>query len=144
MFRRKQSGDDIEAHVSGPVQGQVAIGRDIAQQQSVGSMAVEVTADERAQLGEALDELRRQVAAEAPADRAGAALERVEELAEAINASDPDVVTTMAYIRGWFLKNLPALGGSVAGVLVHPVVGKLVAAAGEAAAAQFEQLLGGK
>jgi len=48
----------------------------------------------------------------------------------------------MQYVRGWFAKHLPGLAGSVVGVVVHPVVGKLVTAAGDAAVAQFEQLLG--
>jgi len=141
MFKRKHSGDDIEAHVTGPVQGQVAIGRDIAQQQSVGAMAVEVTPDERAQLQQALAELRSQITALAPPERCGPALERIDELEEAIAAPRPDL-TTMQYVRGWFAKHLPAVAGSVAGVVIHPVVGKLVAAAGDAAVAQFEQLLG--
>lgn len=141
MFRRKQSGDDIDARVIGPVQGQVAIGRDIAQQQTVGSMAVEVTPDERAQLQQALADLRAQVAAEASPQRTAPALERIDELEEAIMASEPDL-TTMQYVRGWFAKHLPGLAGSVVGVIVHPVVGKLVAAAGDAAVAQFEQLHG--
>jgi len=141
MFKRKQSGDDIEAQISGPVQGQVAIGRDIEQHQSVGSMAVEVTPEERSQVQQALADLRAQVAAQAPPHRSAQALERVDELEQAIMAPEPDV-TTMQYVRGWFAKHLPGLAGSVVGVVVHPVVGKLVTAAGDAAVAQFEQLLG--
>jgi len=141
LFRRKHSGDDIEAHVTGPVQGQVGIGHHIDQRQSVGSMAIEVTDDERAQVRQALAELRALVAAEAPAERAASALERVDELERAIGKPEPDV-TTMAYVRNWFASELPALAGSVAGIVIHPVVGKLVAAAGDAAVAQFKSLLG--
>jgi hypothetical protein len=142
MFRRKQSGDDIEARVTGPVQGQVAIGREIAQQQSVGRMAVEVTPDERAQLDQAFAQLRESVSAAAPEDRREAALERLDELEHATTDGEPDL-PTIHYVRGWFAKHLPDLAGSVVGVLVHPVVGKLVASAGDAAVDQFNQMLRG-
>jgi hypothetical protein len=140
MFRRKQTGDDIEARVTGPVQGQVAIGREIVQQQAVGSMATGPTPDERLELKRAIDALRAQVAADAPADQRAAAVERIDELEQAIDADEPDV-TTLRYVRGWFAKHLPGLAGSVVGVVVHPVVGKLVEAAGDAAVAQFRQLV---
>jgi len=140
MFKRKQSGDDIEAQISGSVQGQVAIGRGITQQQSAGNMSAGPTPEERLELRQAILALRAQVAALAPPEQRAQALERIGELDEAISAGEPDV-TTMRYVRGWFAKNLPGLAGAVVGVVVHPVVGKLVEAAGDAAVAQFQQLL---
>jgi hypothetical protein len=141
MFRRKQTGDDIEARVTGPVQGQVAIGREIAQHQSAGAMTVQVTQDERAQLRQAFADLRAQVAADAPGEHRAAALERVDELEEATTAGPPDL-TTIAYVRGWFARRLPGLAGTVVGILVNPIVGKLVASAGDAAVEQLRQLTG--
>ena len=140
MFRRSQRSNDIHAHVSGSVQGQVAIGQGIDQRQSVGTMAAEVTPGERAELQQALAALHALVDAEAPANRVGPAHARIDELEEAILADEPDL-TTMQLVRGWFARHLPGIAGSVVGVVVHPVVGKLVAAAGDAAVAQFEQLL---
>lgn len=100
-----------------------------------------MTPDERAQLREALAGLRAQIAAQAPPEHAAGALAHVNELEQAIGADEPDV-TTIAYVKDWFGKHLPGLAGSVVSVVVHPVVGKLVAAAGDAAVAQFKQLLG--
>jgi hypothetical protein len=45
----------------------------------------------------------------------------------------------MEYVKNWFGKHLPGLAGTVVGVLVHPVVGKLVEAAGDAAADEFKK-----
>jgi hypothetical protein len=42
----------------------------------------------------------------------------------------------------WFGKNLPTLAGSITGLIIHPVVGKIVEAAGELAASQFRALFG--
>jgi hypothetical protein len=137
MFRRKHDGDDIEARVDGHVQGQLAVGRNITQRQSVGAMTADVSSEEWGQLRAALSELRARIAEQAPPEQSAAALERLTELERAITAPSPDL-TTMEYVRGWFSRQLPALAGAVAGILVHPTVGKLVAAAGEAAAARFE------
>jgi len=128
------SGDRISGTVSGPVQGQVGIGKDIHQTQSVGSMTQEVTEAEMAELRQAFADLRTEVAAGAPAESRDAALERVGELEEAVTAEEPDL-TTAQYVKRWFSKNLPGVAGSVAGILIHPVVGKLVQGAGEAAVA---------
>ena len=60
---------------------------------------------------------------------------------EAVVAEERDL-TTLQYIRTWFGKNLPTLAGSITGLIIHPVVGKIVEAAGEPAASQFRALLG--
>jgi hypothetical protein len=49
----------------------------------------------------------------------------------------------MEYVKGWFAKHLPGLAGAVTGVIVHPIVGKLVEAAGETLAAEFKRRFGG-
>lgn len=82
------------------------------------------------------------MAAEAPPEKKEAALERVQELEEAVTAEKPDL-TTMEYVKQWFVKNLPGLAGAVTGVVVNPIVGKLVEAAGDALAAEFRRRFGG-
>jgi hypothetical protein len=88
-----------------------------------------------------VEELRAHVAAESPEDQRAAALERVDELRDAVVAEEPDL-TTMAYVRRWFARNLPKLAGAVTGLILNPVVGKVVEAAGELAAGEFRRLFG--
>ena len=60
------------------------------------------------------------------------------ELQEAITATEPDL-TVMEYAKSWFAKNLPQVAGTVASLVVHPIVGKLVGAAGDKLAADFRR-----
>jgi hypothetical protein len=128
------TGDTISAQITGAVSGQVAVGKRIAQQQTTG--AADVTPDELAQLRQAFADLRADVAAQAPPERQAAAVERVEELEQAVLAEEPDV-TTIAYVGRWFKTNLPGLAGAITGIVVHPVVGRIVGAAGNAIAAEL-------
>ena len=130
------TGDSISANITGDVSGQVAVGKHIAQQQTVG--AADLSADELAQLRQAFADLRASVAAQAPPERRAAAVERVEELEQACLADEPDM-TTIAYVGRWFQTNLPALAGAVTSIFVHPVVGRVVGAAGEAIAAELRR-----
>jgi len=137
MNQDKSTGDHISANVTGPVQGQVAVGKDIRQRQAAGDMKIEITEAELAELSQAFTDLKAEVEANAAPEQKEAAGERVNELEEAITAEEPDL-TTVQYVKRWFVKNLPAVAGSVTGILIHPVVGKLVQSAGEAIAAQFQ------
>ncbi len=141
MSEQKKSGDVIRAKISGPVSGQVAVGKDIIQEQTVGAAQPEVTEADLAALRQLLADLKAQVEVEAPPEEKDAALERVEELEEALTAKEPDL-TTMEYVKRWFAKRLPGLAGSVAGIVIHPIVGKLVKASGEALAAEFRHRFG--
>ncbi len=134
-------GDSINATISGDVSGQAAVGKGISQTQTRVSTAPAVTAAELAELKKLLTDLQAKVAAEAPAEKKEAAVERVEELKEAVTAEKPDL-STMEYVKNWFAKNLPALAGSVTSVVVHPIVGKLVELAGETLAAEFRRRFG--
>jgi hypothetical protein len=136
--QEKPSGDVIRATISGDVSGQVAVGKGITQIQTIGATSPQVTEAELAELRQVLVGLKAKVAAEAPPDKKDAALERVAELEEAVTAEEPDL-PTMEYVKGWFAKNLPGLAGAVTSVVVHPVVGKLVEAAGDALAAEFRR-----
>jgi hypothetical protein len=141
--QEKPSGDVIRATISGDISGQVAVGKGITQIQTIGATPPQVTEADLAELRQVLVGLKAKVAAEAPPDKKGAALERVAELEEAITAEGPDL-PTMEYVKGWFAKNLPGLAGAVTSVVVHPIVGKLVEATGDALAAEFRRRFGGE
>ena len=143
MSEEEKPGDVIRATISGDVSGQVAVGKGITQTQTVGAARPEVTEGDLAELRQVLADLKEKVAAEAPPEKKGAALERVDELEQAITAEEPDL-TTMEYVKRWFVKNLPGLAGAVTSVVVHPIVGKLVEAAGDALAAEFRRRFGGE
>jgi len=124
---------------TGPLNNsQVAVGNDITQTNTVNGDRPQVTSAELAELRQMLAELKAEVAANAPTDKKAAALERVTELEEAVTAEKPDL-TTMGYVKNWFVKNLPSLAGAVISVVVHPIVGKLVEAAGEMLASELKQ-----
>ena len=90
---------------------------------------------------EQLDELRTAIAALAddvstrlPDDRRDAALEQVQEIADAtIGAAEVDVPRLRRVAR-WFAKNAPELAGAVSGLLFGPAVAALVGRAGGLAA----------
>ncbi|HLF74617.1 MAG TPA: hypothetical protein VI524_09735 [Anaerolineales bacterium] len=137
MLSEAQSNDKITATIRGPVSGQIAVGKGITQISAPGWTARPSEA-ELASLRQAFAELREQVSAGSPPEKQPAALERVDELEEAITSSEPDL-STMEYVKVWFGKNLPGLAGAVTGLIVHPVVGKLVEAAGDVLAAEFRR-----
>jgi hypothetical protein len=140
----KPRADAVSANVEvGSNSGQIAIGNQVEQHQALGDAAVAAVTDaEREQLRHAFAQLRAQVEAGAPAERRAAAVERVDELEGAVFAKQPNV-TTIRYVADWFRTNLPALAGTVVGVVVHPIVGKLVQTTGELLAGDLRDLLDG-
>jgi hypothetical protein len=74
--------------------------------------------------------LRELVGAQAPAELRGQAVAHVEELEQSVIADRPDT-NKIESIKRWFRDHLPALAGAVVSVIVHPLVGSIVAAAGE-------------
>ena len=129
------SGDAISANITGNISGgQVAVGKHIAQEQTVSAAAV--SSEELAQLKTAFDDLASEVEAQSPPERRAAAVERVAELEQAVLADEPDI-TTIQYVGRWFRSNLPQLAGTVASIVIHPIVGKIVGAAGDALVAEF-------
>ncbi len=124
-------GDVIRGQVIGSTPGQVVIGKGNEQHQALGDAAVAaVTEAEREQVRLSFARLREQVAAQAPAEQRGPAVERVEELEQAVFSEQPDL-TTIQYVTRWFRRNLPDLAGSVTGLVVHPLVGRLVQVAAD-------------
>lgn len=141
MSEEKKSGDSISATI-GDVsdRSQVAVGHHINQTQTHGAPPV-VTEEEMAQLRQMFDELKTKIAHEVPAGAQEKALERVDELQQAVTAKEPDL-TTMEYVRNWFVKNLPSVAGSVVSLVVHPIVGKLVEVGGDALTSTFRKRFG--
>jgi hypothetical protein len=141
----KESADHIQAQIGDHAQ-QVAVGKDIIQQQQI-SGTIEVTEADLEQVRRLFAELKRQIEQSAPPEKKSAALERVGELENEFAGQKPSL-TTLEYVRNWFGKNLPSLLGAVTSVLVNPIVGKVVEAAGEIAAGElkrrFGQQAGGK
>jgi hypothetical protein len=134
-------GGDVHATISGAVSGQVAVGNDITQSQQIASFTGAVSADDVRALKALIAELRTKVDGAAPAEQKAAALERDAELEEAVTAPVPDL-STLEYVKGWFDRHLPTLAVSVTSLVVHPLVGKLVGAAGDSLAAEFRRRFG--
>ena len=131
----------IEANFSGNISGQVAIGENISQVQTIKVENSSVTEADLITLHKMITELKSRISSTAPADKQADALEKVSELEQAITGEKPDI-STMEYVRNWFGKNLPQLAGAVTGLVVNPIVGKLVEAAGETIAHEFKRRFG--
>lgn len=161
--KKKESGGGLSISIGGSVGGSVAVGDHNVQIGSAGpgstvivggetaqqsfdarqqaSLARPLTPEEIASLADAFRSLDKQIEQDAPAERKEEARQQVEQLKEAVAAEKPDV-PAMEKARGWFVENLPAMLGAVTSILTHPIVGKLVEAAGEFTLDQFRQRLG--
>jgi hypothetical protein len=142
MNSNEGTGDSIHVNIQGPVSGQVAAGRGISQTRMTSASRGAVTEADLDELRHVLLDLQAQVNAHSPPDQKTAAIERVRELQTAIISEKPDL-TTMEYVRNWFVKHLPALAQSVGSIVVHPIVGRLVEAGGETLVAEFRRRFGG-
>ncbi|MFL5824956.1 MAG: hypothetical protein ACJ76V_00375 [Thermoleophilaceae bacterium] len=116
-------------------QSQVVVGDYNTVSQKVG-----LTPEEAAELKSVFGDLKTAVADQAPEDRRDEALAQAEELEQAVVATEPDPGRIRKVIR-WFRDNAPQLAGTVASVVINPLVGKVVEAAGEAIADQFRQVV---
>jgi hypothetical protein len=132
--------DHITANltVEGDFNGQFAQGSQIQQERKAHGFKPEVTEQDLAEFRARLEELRAMVEAQAPADERAAAIARVDELEQAVTAEKPRV-STMEYVRDWFVDNVPKLAGAVTSVIVSPIVGKLVQAGGDLASAELRR-----
>lgn len=124
------------------VSGQVAIGNNNIQSQTITTKNLTVSEAELKALQKMFENVKDQIAKTAPEEKQEKALEKVTELEEAINTDKPDL-TTMEYVKNWFEKNLPQLAGAVTGLVVNPIVGKLVEVAGNTIAQEFKRRFGG-
>jgi hypothetical protein len=128
----------IKAEIGDVTQGQVAVGRDISQSQTVLNAAAPPTADELAALTAAFTDLKAQVEREAPPDVREEAVRQTEALQQATVTEKPDV-SVMAAAKQWFLAHAPGLLGAVTAVVINPVVGKIVSSAGDAIAKEYQK-----
>ncbi len=138
MSKKPGRSRGVTVNIDGDITGQVAIGQNIHQAQSLRASALALTEAELKILSELIAGLKQQVSTQAPPDKKEPALEKVSELEQAINAKKPDI-STMESVRNWFVKNIPGIAGAVTGVVVNPIVGKLVEAAGETIADEFKR-----
>jgi hypothetical protein len=135
---KQRTGDHFETHI-GSVSGPVHTGKGdiIIQRWQARGVAVE----EIEALRRLFADLRARVAAEAPPELAQEAQTQVDALEQEATAEKPDV-DRMQRVREWFLKHLPRVAGTVTSVLVNPILGKVVEAAGDLAAEELRQRFG--
>lgn len=138
-YNNHASMNDINVTIDGNISGQVAVGQNINQSKT--EVHSSITAQEMEELRELFVQLRSKVESETLADKKDAALERVDELEQAITDKKPDL-STMEYVRNWFVKNLPEVAGAVVSIVVHPIVGRLVEVTGDALTADFKMRFG--
>jgi hypothetical protein len=132
--------DWIKANISGTNYGMVIIGNSNTQVHNQ-EVITAPSEEDRASLNQLLAGLRQRVAQEVPTEKQAPALERVGELEEALSVSEPDL-STMEYVKKWFERHLPDLAGAVTGIIMNPIVGKLVGAAGDILALEFRRRFG--
>ena len=119
--------------------GQVAVGHHIDQQQTT---YAPVTAEDRAELAQAIAELRELIRTAAePAER-DEALQRTDELEKAITAETPKL-STIEYVRDWITDHVRPAAAAVQALVLSPVLAKFVAAGGDALLAEFRRRFGG-
>ena len=136
----EKTGKSYTAHISGGVSGQFIQGDGNVQVHTV-SGAGEVTEADLAALRSLLDELKARVETEAPPEKKDEALAQVQELEESIAGKEPDV-DRMSGVKSWFKRHLPTLAGAVVSVVINPIVGKVVEAAGTGLASEIERRFG--
>ncbi|MGE5373463.1 MAG: hypothetical protein ACM3XO_00280 [Bacteroidota bacterium] len=130
-----------EINISGISNSQIAIGPGNTQSQSFQVVNAQVTQADLQALHALIEDLKQQVTATATPELKDKAIERASELELAITAPKADL-TTMEYVRNWFIKTLPQLAGAVSALVVHPIVGKIVEVSGEAIASEFKRKFG--
>lgn len=134
--------DNGETNIRGTVSnvsgGQVAIGQTVNQT----STSITTTAPSDADLAALMkqfDSVRAEVLADP--DTPDEAANKLDELKDAVTAEEPEL-STMEYVRDWFVKNAPKFAGAVTALVVNPIVGALVGAAGEVVASEFKRRFG--
>ncbi len=143
MSEQEKGGKSYTAHITGGVSGQFAQGDGNVQVQTVG--AGKATEADIAEVRRMIEELKGRIESEAPPEKKEEALQQVQELQEAIQSKDPeDVPDRLSSVKSWFKRNLPTLAGAVVSVIVNPIVGKVVEAAGTGLAGEVQRRFGGE
>lgn len=129
----------VNISVDGDLTGQVAVGEDIRQQVIHNLQTSQPpSAVELEELRRDFSTARDEIATTAPPDQRDEAVRKLEELEAAATADEPRL-STMEHVRDWFADHLPGLLGHVMSLVVHPIVGKLVGAAGDAVVREFRR-----
>ena len=143
MSEQDKPGRSYVAHISGGVSGQFAQGDGNVQTRIEGAQPGGADPADLAEVRRMLEELRAQVEAAAPPEKKAEAIQQVEEIGKAIESKDPgDLPDRLGGVKSWFKRNLPALAGAVVSVIVNPIVGKVVEAAGTGLAAEVQRRFG--
>jgi hypothetical protein len=139
----KVGGDKIEGQIGNAgSSAQVAIGKQI--QQTIRQDPVELTAAERAEIEHLLTDLKHQLAnLDLPQETKLVGQAFVAQLEQELTKSDePPDAPTLKAAGDWLLDHLPALAGALARLFANPITGKVVAAAGDGAAAWVKERFG--
>ena len=135
---------NVQVGSAGPGSTVIAAGQKASQTFDARQMATLqrlATAEEIASLAGSFQRLDDQIDQEAPPEVKDEARGQVEGLKQSVTGDNPDV-SGMERAKGWFVDHLPSMLGTVTSILTHPIVGKLVEAAGEFTLDQFRARLG--
>jgi hypothetical protein len=134
MFRREEIRPTVTYTPTfhGPIYGPVHAGRGNLR---VSAIQYGIQTDD---LNGLFDALRGLVLAQAPVAHKEEAAQQIDTLQEAILEKTPNVGKMQAVVN-WFRKHIPQLAGVVTSVILNPIVGKVVEAAGELAASEFRE-----
>lgn len=130
---------DVSGNISvgGNFSGAAAIGSDIRQEVHLAALTDAETADLRREV----DHLRAALLKEAPPDLREEASQRADELAEAVLTDRPDL-SKLERLRDWIGERMPQLASAFTTLVLHPVLGKLVAAGGDGLVGALRRLGG--
>lgn len=118
----------VNIHFGGNVHGNVAAnagGGNLTQINKTSN----ASAEDVATLRQLLADFKAEVAEAAPADKKEMARGLASELEETALSENPEK-GTLEFLRDWFFKNAPAMAGSLATVLGHPILGQVLGSAG--------------
>jgi hypothetical protein len=143
MTKRTGSGDDIRVNIQGGVGQGAQFIAGSGNTQTNTTTAAGASQAELEEVKKMLAQLMEDVRASSPPDKKEEAVGQVKELEDAITSPEPDI-DRMSGVKSWFKRNIPKLAGSVVGVIVNPIVGKVVEAAGEGLAGEIQRRFGEK
>jgi hypothetical protein len=104
------------------------------------SQRIGLTPEEAVQLRAVFADFKSAVAEQSPEELRADAQAHADELERAVVTERPDPGAVRRVLR-WFKEHAPELAGVVAGVVINPLVGKLVEGAGAAIADRFRSVV---
>ena len=141
-------GDEVRGHsIKGTVSNvgagaQVAIGKGITQ--TITRALPDLTDEDLRQVRQLLSQVKEQIAAvdipESKKLMGGEFAGQLEQ--ELIRRDGPPDGSVIKVAGDWLIKNIPAIGGTLASLFLNPVVGKIVEAAGDIAASWVKRQFG--